>query len=252
MTWNIKLLFLTLDWQLATTFRESCFSLSPTLYSSVLNKGLTLPLSCHIINLHTGLREWEMGRLKISDNKAGLKARGNVGPGEPKLVCDWNTETTRKHHSRTNQRSRLAKERNQTASKSPRWETARELWAHERATEMERHKNPRTGRAPIPPAPHQAVLCLACLLFLLPSVPGYIWLVFCGSAQRSFQGSFPHPRRADHRPSGLICTPRKVLTVSTNGSASSPMTFLIVQTPICQEYFLSIFTHQCLAYSGIQ
>ena len=132
---------------------------------------------------------------------------------------------------------------------------ATELWAHERATEMERHKNPRTERAPHPPAPHQAVLCLACLLFfLLPSVPGYIWLVLCSSAQRSFQGSFPHthPRRADHRPSGLICTPRKVLTVSTNGSANSPMTFLIIQMPICQEYFLSIFTHQCLAYSGVQ
>ena len=29
-----------------------------------------------------------MGRLKISDNKAGLKARGSVGPREPKLACE--------------------------------------------------------------------------------------------------------------------------------------------------------------------
>lgn len=248
MTWNVKLLFLILDWELATAFRESCFSLSPTLCSSVLNKGLTLPLSCYIINIYTGLREWEKGEVKNIRQQGRTESQRECGPKRAQASM-WMKHWDDKEASFKDKPEIVLGQREiREQARAPderQPESYATLSTHEWATEMERQEKSKDRESPTPPAPHQAVLCLACLLFfLLPPDPGYIWLIFCGSTQRPFQGLHTQPRRVDHCPSGLIWTPRKVLTVSTNGCASSPMTFLIIQMPISQEYFLSIFNHQ--------
>ena len=153
MTWNVKLLFLILDWELATAFRESCFSLSPTLCSSVLNKGLTLPLSCYIINIYTGLREWEKGEVKNIRQQGRTESQRECGPKRAQASM-WMKHWDDKEASFKDKPEIVLGQREiREQARAPderQPESYATLSTHEWATEMERQRNPRTGRAPHP------------------------------------------------------------------------------------------------------
>lgn len=152
----------------------------------------------------------------------------------------------------------LAKERNQTASKSPgeaQPESYGTVSTPERATEMERPKTPKAGRAPhTRPLTRRLCACLAFssssfLLFLV--TPD---LSFAAQLRDLSKGVSPTPILG-----GLITD---LLVWSALPGKSLQLAQMALQVPLrlspsfkCQflrSYFLSIFTHQCLAYSGVQ
>lgn len=201
-----------LDWKLATAFPESYFSLSPTLYSSFCPQQRTL---LTFILTHYKHINWikDMEKREVKKKKVWqpgrMKAGGSVGPREPKLACEWKGETASGHHpvvqGQTRDRAWPQRETRHRAG-APR---ARELGSceHTQETQIDRHKNPETGRAVQASWSLTGLFCawLAFSSSSLPPVPGYNRLVFQGSAQTPSAAESPpaRPQRIDPCPAAL-------------------------------------------------